>query len=125
PSKLAGAQLVVERDGRTWVSADWAGGVHTVQPYWSPDGRRVAWVIHPRDWEGMGCGGCSDYQLLFGPAGLPRVHVVGGKALLPKLAPKVRDDLDAKGFSTTFVGKALKEREASVVYAAPGMEELA
>lgn len=123
PKGASGTQLTVEREGHVYVSFSWSGGVHTVKPYWSPDGRRVAWVVHPRDWSGPDT--TTGYQVLIGPAGLPRVHVVGGKALLPKVAPQVRAQLDQKGFVTTYVGKAMKERDASVVYAAAGMEDLA
>ncbi len=120
PGGQSGAELRVERGGKSWISVDWGGGVHTVQPFWSPNGRHVAWVVHPKDWEGMD--GTTTWQVLFGPAGLPRIHVLAGKALLDQVGPKVKADLDSKGFFTVYLGKALKERDASVVYAAPGLE---
>jgi hypothetical protein len=123
PASATGAELRVERDGQSWVSVTWNGGVHEVKGFWSADGRQVAWLIRPSDWQGMD--GTATWELINGPAGFPRVHVVTEKALIPTAGAKVKELLDGKGFATTYVGKALKARDASVVYCAAGKEELA
>jgi hypothetical protein len=123
PASASATELRVERDGQSWVSVSWSGTVKYVQPCWSPTGRQVAWLVTTTDWEEMGVG--LPWHVIIGPGGYPRVHVVAEKALLDKVAPAVRDALDAKGLFTTYVGKAKKARDASVVYAAKGQEALA
>jgi hypothetical protein len=123
PVAPAGAELRVERDGASWVSVNWTGGIASAVPYWSPGGKQVAWLVRASDWAGMD--GSRTWQLVTGPGGFPRVHVVGDKSLLGAAAPKVKGLLDDKGFLTTYVGKSLKARDTSVVYAAKGREALA
>jgi hypothetical protein len=123
PAGATGAELRVERDGQSWVSVSWNSGVHVVKGFWSPDGKQVAWLVRPSDMQGMD--GTTEWELITGPAGYPRVHVVTEKALIPTAGAKVKALLDGKGFATTYVGKALKPRDASVVYCAAGKEELA
>jgi hypothetical protein len=123
PASATAAELRVERDGASWVSVSWTGSLVSVQPFWSPGGKQVAWLARAGDWQSMD--GTKTWQLVIGPGGFPRVHVVGDKALLGKAVPKVRDLLDDKGFITTYAGKSLKARDKSVVYAAKGQEALA
>src|SRR5262249_33644906 len=56
-----------------------------------------------------------------GSAG-PRVRLVADKSLLGKAAEAAALALEAKGFGPGFIGKAMKARDASVVYFADGFE---
>ncbi len=53
PVAPAGAELRVERDGSSWVSVRWTGGIASAVPYWSPGGKQVAWLVRANDWGAM------------------------------------------------------------------------
>ncbi|MFT3838701.1 MAG: LytR C-terminal domain-containing protein [Myxococcaceae bacterium] len=118
PEGYAGSELRVSRGGKSYISVDWFSSVDNVTPYWSEDGRRVVWELS----EGGAMRPVLYDTLCFGTGGFPRVHVLGDPTLLKTRAPAVRTALDAQGFVTLYVGKSLKSRDATVVYAADGME---
>ena len=91
-----------------------------VRPIWSPDGARVAWVIH------RNAGMLRDREETFvrlGPAGGPRVELALAKALDAVAAARVREALGMKNFVVVKESPALKAREVSVVYGAKGFED--
>ncbi len=126
----ASLSLSVKRDGKTTASADWAGdgGAGSlsgeVTPCWSPDARRVAWIVHRRS--GM-MRDPGDTSILVGPAGGPRIQLVADKSVLAEAATRVGAALDRAGFATVAC-KASNEktpRAATVIYAAPTHEAIA
>lgn len=91
----------------------------TVRVAWSPDGRRLAWVIHRNS--GMMRDHAQDLVKLSAATG-PRIELVADKAIAEEAAAKVGEALALKGLFVANVGPAKKARDASVVYAAKGFE---
>lgn len=119
PGGYSGSELRVSRGGKSYISVDWFSSVDNARPIWAPDGKHLAWFL----WSSGVQEEDSGFHLCFGSAGLPRVHVLGAPALLKTRAPEVRTTLDGQGFVTTYLGKALKARDTTVIYAAKGMDE--
>lgn len=123
--------LLVARNGKSFVSESWAGtstmgaaggGLSgSVRACFSPDGRRVAWIVK-RDPSMLRDEGSA--TVLLGAAVTPRVQLVADKTILAAAAAKVGALIDAAGF-TSASSKASNEatpRAATVVYAAKGFE---
>lgn len=91
----------------------------SITPFWSPDGRRVAWWVH-HDQAG------ADFppydELWITPARGPRVDVKPDKALAPAAREAALRALDHAGFAPVLAGDAGAHRAATVVYAAAGFE---
>ncbi|MBX7097272.1 MAG: hypothetical protein K1X89_06155 [Myxococcaceae bacterium] len=106
---------------QTWWGEGPSAGMlsGTVKPAWSPDGRRVAWVIHRN--MGMVRDTAMDLVKLSATSG-PRVEVLADKSIAEQAVPKVTEALGLKGTFVANVGPAKKARDASVVYAAKGFE---
>lgn len=119
PAGYSGSELRVSRGGKSYISVDWFSSVDNARPIWAPDGKHLAWFL----WSSYAQMNDDNFSLCFGSAGFPRVHVLGAPALLKTRAPEVRNTLDGQGFVTTYVGKALKARDTTVIYAAKGMDE--
>lgn len=122
--------LSVEQGGQSLVSGDWrgeggAGSLNgEIKLCWSPDGKRVAWVVH------RGSGMMrdeGDTTVIVGPTRAPRIQLVADKSILDAAAARVAAALEGAGFVTTS-SKASNEktaRKATVVYAAAGFEAAA
>ena len=123
PSAQATVDLDVVREGKTTSSAVWSGTIHSLDVYWSPDRKRVAWLIRPSSW--MGMDSSFEVAIELGSAGLPRIQLLADKSILKTALPQARKALDAAGFLITGSGLALKARPASVVYFAVGQDALA
>lgn len=123
PASESRVELGVLRDGKKTVSSVFTGSIHTLDVYWSPDKRRVAWVIRPSAWSGMD--GSTSVEVEVGSAGLPRIQLLADASILVAAFPVARKALDAAGFVVTGQGKAVKARPASVVYFARGQDALA
>ena len=98
------------------VTADGGAGNcgGTITPFWSPDGRRIAWWIH-HDLQ------VSDFpaydELWITPARAPRVDVKPDKSLAPAARDAALRALDHAGFAPVVSGDAGAHRAATVVYA--------
>ncbi len=123
PSATEVVELRVVRDGVSTVSVAWRQGAYSVEPYWSPNGQRVAWVVNPSDRYSMD--GTVDRSVEIGGGGGPKIHLLADKGILVEGTKKVGAALEAAGYSPTFVGPAKKARDATVVYAAKGKEAIA
>jgi hypothetical protein len=116
-------ELRVSRDGKSALSLNWPSAAFSAEPYWSPDGLRIAWLVVISDRVEMD--GTRHYQLGLGAGTGPRMHLVADKGILAEAGPKVAGALEKAGFGALFIGSAKKARDASVVYAAAGFEDTA
>lgn len=113
-------------DGKTepvqswWGEGPGAGMLSgTVRVAWSPDGRRLAWVIHRNS--GMMRDHAQDLVKLSAATG-PRIELLADKAIAEVAGPRVSEALALEGYFVANVGPAKKARDATVVYAAKGFE---
>lgn len=113
----------VKEGKKTWPSADFTFEHHNqsqrVEFLWSPDGRRVAYLVHL---ESATDGGGSDYWLEFGPTQGPRVQVLGVKGTLPALYVLAASSLEKAGLTPTSTGEAKDAHPTTTVFAAKGFE---
>jgi hypothetical protein len=91
---------------------------HSVEFVWSPDGKRVAYVVHT---EGIGSP-AGGYEVAFGPTQGPRVQVLGVEKAPEEALTQAVLALEGAGFAPTGAGKAKGEHPTSVVFAAKGFE---
>lgn len=118
PPKTTDHQLLVQRGERKFVSGQ-ADSIDTLEVYWSPDARYVAWVVTPSKWHGMD--GSYGVSIYVGASG-PQVQVLGMPEVLKAATAKVTAAVEQQGAMVVFVGRAKKARATSVVYAAQGSE---
>ncbi|MGC4121890.1 MAG: hypothetical protein QM765_46380 [Myxococcales bacterium] len=111
----------VVRDGVSRVSATVPRSVTHVTPYWSPDGKRIAWVIDD-GYQQCGMMSCSLISAVIGSAGGVNVQLLADNALLSKVVRPAAKAVAAAGLTPAFVGKALKAREKSAIYFAEGFQ---
>lgn len=108
---------------KSWLSAELALGNWnadlSVEPLWSPDGRRVAYLVHVVN----GCyGAVSDYELWFGPTQGPRVQLLSVKERPYEDVSEAMSALEGAGFAPTSEGEAKGAHAGTVVFAAKGFE---
>lgn len=90
----------------------------------SPDGKRVAWLLTESECSPTGQGdfNCNDQeQVMLDRAVGPRIQLVG-KDLPAQAFSKLAAALDGKGFVVAATGEAQKARDATVVFVAKGSE---
>jgi hypothetical protein len=120
PVRLA-LEIVV--DGRVWRSLATGEGedgfVGQAEPFWSPDGRRVAWWLE-QSTEDDSAHGPTQY-LVIAALG-PRVELVVSPEA-EALASNAIDQLEAAGVAPIFVSRAAARIERSVVRVAAGRED--
>ena len=113
----------VKAGKKTWPSADFTfshgNQDQRVEFVWSPEGRRVAYLIHL---ESSTDGGGVDYEVTFGPTQGPRVQVLGVKGLGPDAYAAALDALEKAGLTPTVAGEAKEAHASTVVFAAKGFE---
>jgi hypothetical protein len=121
-----GPPLVVTLGARsgdkTWVHAEFSTssrmGWHadlTVRPVWSPDCRFVGWVLSGYRPSSAATGPWRpDRAALVGPVG-PTIHIMAHRSA-PEVVDPIADALRGAGFAPHVGAKALKDREATVVY---------
>lgn len=113
----------VKTGKKSWASADldlgqWNANSY-VEPLWSPDGRRVAYLVHIVD----GCyGATAETALWFGPAQGPRVQVLRVKERASSDVADAMLALEGAGFAPTAEGDAKGSHAGTVVFAAKGFE---
>jgi hypothetical protein len=116
------SELRVVRDGVSKVSASSNGSAEKITPYWSPDGRRIAWLVdngsHP-----CGMASCTDISAIIGSTGGANVQILAENKILSKVARPAAAAVAKAGLTPAFVGKALKARDRSVVYFGDGFKE--
>jgi len=123
PPKHGVAELRVSRGKKSTLSRSWNDGLFLATPYWSPDGRYVAWVLKTSDWQGMD--GSVQLYVVIGSGGNPRAQVLAAPDVLKQAGGPVTKAVEAAGLTVVLVGKAQKPRDQSVVYAAKGFEAAA
>jgi hypothetical protein len=113
----------VKEGKKTWPSSDFTfehgNQSQRVEFIWSPDGRRVAYLVHL---ESATDGGGSDYWLKFGPTQGPRVQVLGVKGTIPALYVLAVSALEKAGLTPISTGEAKDSHPSTVVFAAKGFE---
>lgn len=113
----------VKEGKKTWPSADFTfqhqNQSQRVEFIWSPDGRRVAYLVHL---ESATDGTGADYAVHFGPTRGPRVQVLGVKGLEPALYVMAASALEKAGLTPTSTGEAKDAHPSTVVFAAKGFE---
>jgi hypothetical protein len=108
---------------KSWTSAElelshWKADA-SVEPIWSPDGRRVAYLAHISN----GCKGpVFDHALTFGPVQGPRVQVLWVKERPFDDVFEAIDALEEAGFTPTASDLAKGSHAGTVVFAAKGFE---
>jgi hypothetical protein len=115
------SELRVVRDGISRVSAVVTTSVTDVTPYWSPDGKRVAWLIDEGSRQ-CGLADCTQLSAVIGSAGGVNVQILADNAILSRVVRPVAKAVAAAGLTPAFVGKALKAREKSAVYFGEGFK---
>jgi hypothetical protein len=120
PSKI---RFGVKAGKKSWPSVDFTfdhGNVNQrVEFVWSPDGRRVAYLVHL---ESSTEGGGIDHEVTFGPTQGPRVQVLGVKGTAPDAYETALDALEKAGLTPTSSGEAKEAHPSTVVFAAKGFE---
>jgi len=106
----------VERDGVVWPHGEWSAGSNyaSVRWSWSPDCRFVAWVV-----DDLG----SASKVTVRPVG-PIIHVMAHRSA-PESVDPIVNALIGRGLSPHVGPKALKDREATVVYTSAASAEVA
>lgn len=111
------------------VVGKWAGEPSEVHTFFSPDSKRLAWVIRPVLAPGPYVDRRDRSQdswiIVLSTAGAPRVRVTAEKAISDKAIPALYDALEKAAAVVTGTDQALKARATSVVYAAEGQEDFA
>ena len=120
PAKI---QFSVKAGGKRWLSRELslnrANQYSSVEPLWSPDGRRVAYLVHKTSaTEGGGIG----FEVKFGPAQGPRVQILGVKDMPSEAYDKAHAALEGAGFAPTDESEARENHPATVIFAARGFE---
>jgi hypothetical protein len=111
----------VKAGKKSWPSADFVFD-HTnmdqrVEFIWSPDGRRVAYVVHDEsEHGGVGC------SVTFGPTQGPRVQVLGVKSTEAEDYAKAEAALEGAGLYPVASGQAKEAHPKTTVFAAKGFE---
>jgi len=123
PPKHGVAELRVARGKKSTLSRSWNEGLAHATPYWSPDGRYIAWLLRSSTWEGMD--GSVAMYVVIGSGGGARAQVLAAPDVLKQAGATVTKAVEAAGLTVVLVGKAQKPREQSVVYAAKGFEAAA
>ena len=95
------------REGTQVLSTMIVPFARTVEPYFSPDGMRIAWVL-----------GFSDGEAFILPTQGQLLSITASKQDQAG-ARKLARDLDKQGFITTRMTIAKKDRDKTVVYAQP------
>lgn len=113
----------VQAGGKRWTSLEKTfspGNVGDVVEFiWSPDGKRVAYLIHGDD---MCNGGWVAHSVTFGPTQGPRVQVLTAKGAPYKTPLETWEALEGAGFVTVGDGEAKGEHPTTVIFAAKGFE---
>jgi hypothetical protein len=107
-----------------WNTSTFSGGQveGSVRALFSPDGRRVAWVVYrPRESGEVP----QFYEVLLSGAVSPRVQVKPDKQSKSGDLIAALQALDRAGFVANPDKVAADHREATIVYAAPGLESAA
>lgn len=122
--------MVLVREGRSVEVGKWSGKNEIgelngdVSLCWSPDGRRVAFIVHraPGIMRDPG-----DTTILIAPGNGTRIQLVADPSTLSQAAQRVGAALDAAGFVTTAAKEARQAtpRPATIIYAAAGFEQAA
>lgn len=89
----------------------------SVRAYWSPDQKRVAWIVQRDDLQWMRGPIPGDASVVVTDAVGLRVSVVAPEVALDQVKAKVVPALKEAGFAPTNVAAALKARAQTVVYA--------
>jgi hypothetical protein len=120
PSKF---RFSVKAGKKSWTSAEFTfphmNVTQLVEPVWSPDGGRVAYLVHEEsatDRNGIG------FSVTFGPTQGPRVQVLGVKGTASDVYEEAQSALEAAGLAPVAEGEAKAAHPTTVVFAAKGFE---
>ena len=120
PSKF---RFSVKAGKKSWPSADFvldpSNTDYRVEFFWSPDGGRVAYLVHH---ESATEGGGVDFSVVFGPTQGPRVQVLGVKGTTPDAYLEAQLALELAGLPSIAVGEAKSAHPTTVIFAAKGFE---
>jgi hypothetical protein len=116
-------RFAVKAGKKSWPSADFTfehmNVDQRVEFVWSPDGRRVAYLVHL---ESATDGSGINYAVRFGPTQGPRVQVLGVKGTMPALYVVAASALEKAGLTPISAGEAKNPHPNTVVFAAKGFE---
>jgi hypothetical protein len=114
------AELSIYRQASNRTSVRWFSPLLGLDVYWSPDGRRVAFVVETQKvWSASR----RAFEIAIGPAKGPRVQWLAGRDVQPEEEDRVLDELERAGFAPTSKRPAPKKALVrSIVYAASGFE---
>ncbi len=91
---------------------------HAVEPVWSPDGKRVAYLVHTSGVDTP----TGDYGVAFGPTQGPRVQVLRVEGVPDVQVEQALSALEDAGLVPVASGDAKGEHPTNVIFAAKGFE---
>jgi hypothetical protein len=110
--------FVVRRKEKRTLSVAWISAAFQVEPHWSPDRRRIAWVVRTSR-----ASAPAVYEIAVGPAVGPRVAlIVKESASSGQLISSVAQDLAQGGFAPVLASTEVRAPPRSIVRASRGFE---